>query len=93
MTQILASLFNLAGPDLLIILIIFAIIGIPIFLVLGGVFSSGRSSSAPPPPAPPQPPRIPSTSERLQRLDQLKQQGLITDVEYEEQRRRILESI
>lgn len=84
-----ASLFNLAGPDLLIILIMafgaIAVIGV---LIMGGSFISRRSSQ-PPPPIPP----VGSASDRLRQLDELKQKGSISDAEYEEQRHRILNSI
>ncbi len=85
----IASLFNLAGPDLISIFFILLMLGGGLFVVLmisGNLFGSGGSrGSVGPPPIPDQ-----SVEARLRRIDDLKAKGLVSDAEYEEQRRRIL---
>jgi hypothetical protein len=94
MTLPLASFFNLAGPDLIIILFILFMLGLPIGCVLyARGYLGGNARSAPRSPSPSGPPPIPSVADRLQKLELLRQQGHISEVEYEEQRQRILNSI
>jgi hypothetical protein len=89
-SSLMASMFNLVGPDLIIIAVIL------IFLVafVGGgiallVYVFGRSRKAAPPPLPPDA----SVDARLRELEQLKQKNLISEAEYEEQRRRIISGV
>ena len=89
-SYLMASLFNLAGPDLIIIAVIL------IFLVafVGGgiallVYVFGRSRKATPPPLRPDA----SVDARLRELEELKQKNLVSDAEYEEQRRRIISGV
>ena len=82
-----ASFFNLAGPDVIILAIILIFL---LAFLAGGVallvFVFGRSRKTAPPPLRPDA----SVDARLQQLEQLKQKNLISDAEYEEQRRRII---
>ena len=89
-SYLMASMFNLAGPDLIILAVIL------IFLVafIGGgiallVYVFGRSRKAAPPPLRPDA----SVDARLRELEQLKQKNLVSDAEYEEQRRRIISGV
>lgn len=100
-TPVVASILNLAGPDLIIILLILALLGIPIGIVIvmvltgRGAFSTRKntSPSAPPPMVPPPVPRPASVSERLEQLNLLREKNLITQEEFEEQRRRIIREV
>ena len=84
-----ASLFNLAGPDFIIILVIFILMGVPLIpIVLLVMYLSHRKSAQPPPL-----PTAASVADRLQKLENLKQQKLVSDTEYEEQRRKIISGI
>lgn len=86
---IVASLFQLVGPELIII---FLLVAIPAFAVLSIILNfraKGRRQAAPlsPPPLPVDP----SIVERLQHLERRKQGNYISESEYEEARRKILE--
>ena len=87
---LIASVFNLAGPDLIIILMILVLLGVPaagVIVLL--IYLNSRKSAATPPPLP----TTASAAERLQQLEKLREQKLVSDVEYEEQRRRIVSGI
>jgi hypothetical protein len=84
----ISSIVNLAGPDLLIIFVILAMLGVPIAgIILLVSYLTGRKQH------PPASPTATPSSERLQQLEQLRQQKLITDAEYEATRRRILSEL
>jgi hypothetical protein len=80
---VIASLVNLAGPDLILlfffVLIPFGAVGGLVLLV---VFLLAKWKAAPPP--------FSTTEARLRELGELKQRNVISEAEYEEQRRRIL---
>jgi hypothetical protein len=86
----IASLFNLVGPELIIItLLILGFVAALIFVdCLFSRPSRGRDETGPPSPPPLSP--TPSVGERLRHLDGLRQQNLVSEAEYEEQRRRII---
>jgi hypothetical protein len=86
----MASLYNLAGPDLIIL----AVILIFLLAFVGGgiallVYVFGGSRKAAPPPLRPDA----SVEIRLRELEQLKQNNLVSEAEYEEQRRRIISGV
>jgi hypothetical protein len=83
------SILNLAGPDLMIILLVFGMMAV----VVGFVVSLTRGARRPPASSPPTLPVATSCADRIRQLDELRQKQLISDSEYEEQRRRILSSI
>jgi hypothetical protein len=85
-----ASLFNLAGPDLIIILMILVFLAAAVIGLVVIVMSLNRRKPTQPPPPLPTPA---SVTDRLQQLEHLKQQNLISDSEYEEQRRRIISGV
>jgi hypothetical protein len=93
LTSPLGSLYNLAGPDLIIILVILVLLAAPLAgLVLLFQFL-GQRKSAPPQAASSIPPPLPaqlSIAARIRQLDQLKEQNLITQAEYDEQRGKII---
>lgn len=81
---LLSSFGNLFGPDTLIIFLFLLIIGAPVIGVIAlVVYLCSRDSTR----------RPLTTTERLQQLELLKQQGLISDAEYEEQRRQIISGV
>lgn len=72
----LASIFVVAWPDILVIVTIIGGLAVP-FLALNALFRSFRKRS---------------TKNRLTQLESLHTQGLISEDEYQTQRRRILDS-
>ena len=80
----IASLFNLAGPDVLIILL-FAFLVISIVVVISIVRFLPRSQSNKLAPSTPE--------ERLRKLDSMLSTGAITESEYQRQRIRIVSEI
>lgn len=73
----LASLLVLAWPDILVILTILGGLAIP-FLALNALFRTFRKRG---------------TKDRLTQLESLRAQGLISEEEYQLQRRRILDTL
>jgi hypothetical protein len=87
---LIASLFNLGGPDLIIILLMLVLMAAPVVgIVLLVIYLNRRKPAQPPPSLP----MAASVAERLKHLEQLKQQSLISDTEYEEQRSRIITGV
>lgn len=73
---------NLFGPDTIFIFLILFILGAPtIGVIMFALYLCRRDSASR---------SQPTTTERLQQLELLKQQSLISDAEYEEQRQRII---
>lgn len=82
---LLSSFGNLFGPDALIIFLFLIILGVPVIGVIALVlYLCSRDSGKR---------RPPTTTERLQQLELLKQQGLISDAEYETQRHQIISGV
>lgn len=82
----LASIFNLGGPDLIIIVVILAFW----VAVIGGIvllvrFLTRRNSTGEANTSTPQ--------TRLEQIQALRSSGAINDLEYEEQRKRILSEV
>ena len=82
---LLSSFGNLFGPDAIIIFLILLILGVPTIGVIALVLYLCRRESTKRPPL--------TTAERLHELELLKQQNLVSDAEYEEQRRRIISGV
>jgi hypothetical protein len=81
---VISSLFNVGGPDLLIILLLaFIILGIFAIIRVVRFMARPKSTSL-----------MSSTpEERLRKLESMRSSGTITDNEYQEQRRRILSEV
>jgi predicted membrane protein len=87
------SLFNLAGPDLIIIFLILGMLVAAVLAVVGIVVFVTRRGRRPTPNSPPPLPVATSCADRIEQLDELRKKQLISELEYEEQRRRILSGI
>lgn len=80
----------LGMPEIIMILIVgIIVLGIPAVIALVVIFATRRNNG----PTPPQNPPLVDRESRLLELESLKDKNLISDPEYQEQRKRILESI
>ena len=87
--QSLAFLGPIGGPEIIMILVVLFLLVIPGALIVAVVLYLNRKKTPPPiPPAQSADPQ--STQARLLELDSLKSQNLISEAEYEEERKRIL---
>lgn len=78
-------------PEMIMILIVgLMVLGLPALIAIGIIVYSRRNSS--PPIAPPSPPPA-SRESRLLELEALRAKNLLSESEFQEQRKRILESI
>lgn len=75
-------------PEIIMIFVALVLLAIPVAIAIGLIFyfnSRGRSA--------PLPAQARHTQARLLELDALKAKNLITDAEYEEKRRRLIDGI
>ena len=79
-------------PEMIVILIVgLLVLGLPALIAIGIIVYSRRNSN--PPPAPPPAPPLASRESRLLELEALRAKNLVSETEFQEQRKRILESI
>ena len=77
-------------PEMIMILIVgLLVLGLPALIAIGIIVYSRRNSSPPPSPPPP----LASRESRLLELEALRAKNLVSESEFQEQRKRILESI
>ena len=90
---LLSSIFSLAGPDLLVIAAIVAALSIPYFALAGlcRIFRKPRSEL--PPVGTPSGEAPPKVSDRLTQLQTMRENDMISEAEYQTQRKRILDSL
>ena len=82
----------IGGPEIIMILLVIGIpVGIVVVVLLIVKASSGNTQA--PYPMSAAPPPLPSPQSRLLEIDSLKEQGLISEAEHAETRRKILEGI
>ncbi len=81
---------NLGGPELVIILIVLALISIPVVIavVVGIVIASRKKHTAAQPP-----PAAIQAQAKLEELEHLRAQNLITQAEYDDKRKQIIDAI
>jgi hypothetical protein len=89
-SPLVAAMFNLAGPDLLVIFLVLLLTAAPVIGIVALVYYLGRRNS---PPRPPPLQHVRPAAERLAELDRLKEQSLLSEAEYGEQRRKIISGI
>ena len=82
----------IGGPEIIMILLVLGIPVVIVVVVLLIVKASSGSTQAPYPMSA-APPPLPSPQSRLLEIDSLKEQGLISEAEHAEKRRKILEGI
>lgn len=82
---------NLGGPELLILLVMFALPLVVVAVVIFAVLSSRRPPGALPP-FPPSNPPISTRVDDLERLARLHAQGSLSDEEFQREKSRILGS-
>ena len=83
----IASMLNIAGPDMMILLLLlFVLAPLSVGLVLLVIYLVRRTAAS----RPPEPPTESLTTERLHQLEHLRRQKLVSEAEYEEQKRRIM---
>ena len=83
----------IGGPEIIMILLVIGIPVVIVVVVLLIVKASSGSTQAPYPMSAAPPPLLPSPESRLLEIDSLKEQGLISEAEHAEKRRKILEGI
>lgn len=81
----------LGMPEMIVILIVgLMVLGLPALIAIGIIVYSRRNGG---PPSAPPPSPIASRESRLLELEALREKNLVSDAEFQEQRKRILESI
>ena len=83
----------IGGPEIIMILLVLGIPVVIVVVVIAIVRASSSGNSQPPYPMAAPPPPLPSPQSRLMEIDSLKAEGLISEAEHEEKRRKILEGI
>jgi uncharacterized membrane protein len=81
MPSIIAMFGGLGGPEIIIILIVLAMIGLPIFLIIYFINRAIKKNQSP------------DNANKLLQLERMKKEGLISNDEYNEKRQKILDEI